>query len=68
MCLPAVVDGLPQTTPEKQDKLVGILRKLYDSIGTIREGVPVCVLPLLSSFCRHRTTWTIASAVGLQVA
>lgn len=34
-----MVDGLPQTTPEKQDKLVGILRKLYDSIGTMREGV-----------------------------
>ena len=67
MCSPAVVDGLPQTTPEKQDKLVGILRKLYDSIGTIREGVSACVLPPTSSTCRQ-ITWTSAKAVCLQVA
>ena len=35
---PAVVDNLPQVPPEKQDKLIGVLRKLYDNFGTIREG------------------------------
>lgn len=32
-----VVDNLPVVPPEKVEKLVGVIRKIYGQIGTIKE-------------------------------